>query len=352
METPSLPLVSVVIPSYNRAARVPRAIDSALAQTGATMEVLVVDDGSTDDTRAVVAARYGADPRVRYLARANGGVSAARNTGLRAARGEFIALLDSDDTWLEGKVALQLRCLEAFPEAGMVWTDMAAVAPDGALLHERYLRQMYHAYRWFGDPRTAFAAHVTLELEERRYSAYCGDIYSGMVLGNLIHTSTVLLRRERLERVGLFDERLRRAGEDYDFHLRTCREGPVAYVDAVTLRYEIGMPDAITRPGNDVEFAERFLETMSEALARDRDRINVPARWLRECLADTHAWLGSLHLRAGDGRAARAAYWRSLRADPRRPTTYRSLLVALLPPVVREPLVRARRHARRARPAA
>src|SRR5215468_9618488 len=142
-------LVSVVIPSYNRAYCVATTIDSALAQTHANMEVLLVDDGSKDCTRELLAERYRGEPRVRYIHQANAGVSAARNHGLGLARGQYIALLDSDDIWLPWKLEAQLRCLDALPTAGMIWTDMDAIGPDGQLLHRRYLTRMYSSYRKF-----------------------------------------------------------------------------------------------------------------------------------------------------------------------------------------------------------
>src|SRR5581483_12349168 len=107
------------------------------------------DDGSTDDTREMVRANYGHEPRVRYIYRDNGGVSAARNTGLDAAQGDYIALLDSDDVWLPWKLQAQLACLDFLPQAGMIWTDMEAVAPDGEVVYPRFLRRMYDAYRFF-----------------------------------------------------------------------------------------------------------------------------------------------------------------------------------------------------------
>src|ERR1044071_9777835 len=142
-------LVSVVIPSYNRAYCIATTVDSTLAQTHKNLEVLIIDDGSKDETRDLVEARYRDEPRVRYIPQANAGVSAARNHGLRLARGQYVALLDSDDIWLPWKVEAQLRCLEAFPTAGMIWTDMDAIGPDGQLKYRRYLTRMYTSYRRF-----------------------------------------------------------------------------------------------------------------------------------------------------------------------------------------------------------
>lgn len=105
--------VSVVIPTYNRRHIVGEAIGSALAQGAPAAEVLVVDDGSTDGTGAMLARRYGSEPRVRVIHRTNGGPPAARNTGVARARGEYVALLDSDDVWCPGYLASQLEVIRA-----------------------------------------------------------------------------------------------------------------------------------------------------------------------------------------------------------------------------------------------
>jgi glycosyltransferase involved in cell wall biosynthesis len=149
-------LVSVIIPTYNRARCVIRAVGSVVGQTHGEVDVIVVDDGSTDETRAVVNDTYGSDPRVRYVRQDNRGVSAARNHGIRLVKGDFAALLDSDDVWKPFKLELQLACLRAFPDAGMAWSDMTAVGTDGAVIAERYLTRFYGNYERFSrDGRAA-----------------------------------------------------------------------------------------------------------------------------------------------------------------------------------------------------
>src|SRR5689334_11510109 len=124
-------MLSVIIPTFNRVRCLARAIDSALTQSYRDLEVIVIDDGSTDQTPELMACRYGRDARVLYLRQENAGVSSARNAGMACAQGEYIALLDSDDCWKPWKSELQIRCLQALPEAGMVWTDMEAIGSDG-----------------------------------------------------------------------------------------------------------------------------------------------------------------------------------------------------------------------------
>jgi glycosyltransferase involved in cell wall biosynthesis len=331
-------VVSVVIPSYNRAYCVATTIDSALAQTHGNLEVLVVDDGSSDGTREMIAERYRAEPRVRYIHQTNAGVSAARNHGLRLARGQFVALLDSDDLWLPWKVEAQLRCLEALPTAGMIWTDMDAIGPDGQLLHRRYLARMYTSYRKFtrdqlfreSRPLSSIDARLAGELSDPR--VYLGDIFSPMITGNLVHTSTVLLRRERFEKVREFDVNLRYSGEDHDFHLRTCREGDVAYLDVSSILYQYGREDQLTvNPAYTIHMAENFLKTVNKALDRDRARVTLSPSMLDSVMAEAHAWIGECRLELGDRDQARHHLATSLRFQPWQPRVAALLGAAVLP---------------------
>ena len=331
------PLVSVIVPTFNRAYCLNRAVDSVLTQTHANCEVLIVDDGSTDDTAERVQQWYGNRSNVRYLKQANAGVSAARNTGLRAATGDFIALLDSDDVWLRWKIEVQLACLAALPEAGMIWTDMEAVDPDGARLHERYLRIMYNAYSHFDesglfeDGRALTRLLPDLAMLAPGVNVYWGDIFSQMVMGNLVHTSTVLLRRERFEKVKGFDEALKVTGEDYDFHLRTCREGPVAFLDAPSILYQVGGADQLTHPKHMLKMAQNFLRTIEPVIQRDRARINLPDRMLRKVVAGGHAWVGRESLKMGLKSEARHELAKSLRSEPWHVKLWLMLVAASLP---------------------
>jgi GT2 family glycosyltransferase len=330
-------LVSVVIPTYNRARLLPVAVQSALGQTHPDVEVLVADDGSTDGTRELVAGTWAGDARVRYLHQPNAGVAAARNLALRAAQGDFVALLDSDDSWFPWKLELQLACLRAFPLAGMVWTDMDSYRPDHTLLTPRYLRHMYSAWKdydadtLFQDSRALREVVPGLAREVGQSRVYAGDIFSPMITGNLVHTSTVVLRRTVLERVGGFDESLRMAGEDYDFHLRTCREVPVAFADVPTIRYQRGGSDQLTRPEYAAHRARNFLTTVNRALASEGSRISLPPGKLDEVMSEAHEWLAGASLDMGDHATARAEYRRALRQHPFRIGLLLRLGLTLMP---------------------
>ncbi|MEZ5949631.1 MAG: glycosyltransferase family A protein [Planctomycetaceae bacterium] len=144
-------LVSVVIPTFNRARFIGETLESALSQTWKALEVIVVDDGSTDDTRQIVEEFAARDERVRYFHQANQGVSAARNHAIAQAQGEYVAFLDSDDLWHPWKLAIQMELLQAAPHVGMCWTNMDAISGTGELLSLNYLRKMYSAYSLLPD---------------------------------------------------------------------------------------------------------------------------------------------------------------------------------------------------------
>ena len=330
-------LVSVIVPTYNRAYCVPRTIKSALAQTHGHIEILVIDDGSQDDTRDVIRAEFGDEPRVKYVYQDNTGVSGARNHGLRIARGEFIALLDSDDIWHPWKLEVQLAALRFAPEAGLVSTDMEALQPDGHVSSPRYLRSMYEAHRWFTYDtlyaRSAPMSEAAPWLDEPLRSArmYTGDIFSPMIMGSLIHTSTVVLRRELAEKVGGYNPEYTNGGEDYDFHLRACRLSPVAFVDVSSIQYQRGLADRITRPETHLRIATNFLKTISRAVREHHGQICLSKQMLNGVFAEAHGWIGELALDRGHRSLARQHLVRSLWFTPGQSRIVQLLALACLP---------------------
>ncbi len=331
------PLVSVIVPTYNRAYCLGATIDSVLAQTYDALELLIIDDGSSDQTRELVENQYGYDPRVRYVYQTNAGVSAARNHGFRLAQGEFVALIDSDDLWEPWKLELQIAAFDRLPQAGMIWTDMRAIDAHGQPLSDRYLRTMYSAYDYYPTADSLFPSSFSLRdivphLPESicNQRAYVGNIFSPMIMGNLVHTSTVLMRRQRREQVGFFREDFRNAGEDYEFHLRTCRAGTVGYLDVSSIIYQVGRPDQITvRHGK--EMATNFLKTVLPILRNDGDRVKLPPAMIREMLVMAHNWVGEKSLDAGDKHEASKAFLTSLRLRPLQPRVLGFFLLSLAP---------------------
>jgi GT2 family glycosyltransferase len=336
------PLVSVIVPTYNRAYCLERTLTSALAQTYCNLEIVVVDDGSTDSTKELVATVARRDVRVRYVQQANKGVSAARNTGFARCTGDFVALLDSDDVWWPWKIELQLSCMARFADVGMIWTDMQAIDSEGREVSSAYIRTMYSAWSHF-SMNDLFIGHQPvgdiapgLAIEHGASLFHYGEIFSEMLVGNLVHTSTVLLRRDRLERVGGFDESMYPAGEDYDFHIRTCREGPVGFIDVPAITYQVGMADALSRHA--VSLSTNFLKVVNRTLAEDRGRIDLPQHKIDWVLGDANAWVGQVMLNEGKNGEARKHLMTSLRYRPFHARTAKLAAIAILPTSVRSTL--------------
>ena len=312
-------LVTVVIPTYNRSAIVRRAIESALNQTYANLECVVVDDGSSDDTRSVVES-YG--PRVRYFYQENAGVTAARNHAMRRAQGEFLAFLDSDDLWKPWRIESQVAALRRHPEAGLAWTDMTAVQRSGEPICERYLRTMYAAHEKVSIeatmPQVGVLRTVCPEAPEEYASTpvRLGDLFSEILLGNLLHTSTVLVRRRWVERVGGFDPTFVRAGEDYEFYVRLCSLGPAIFIDAPSTLYCVGAPDQLTRPSMLLEIARNNLRTIQRWVPHANSHLTLAHQMIQTRFADSFAWLGEAELDAGNRLAAARALVASIRRRP------------------------------------
>lgn len=195
--------VSVVIPVYNRADLLPRSIESVLAQTCPARETIVVDDGSGDGS-ADVASRY--DGAVRVIRQQNQGVAAARNAGIRAASGEWVAFLDADDALLPQAIASNLACATAHPEAGVIYGDAVVVDPEGRT-ESLFLDGKPPAEGW---------------------------VFDRLLNSGFINCSAVMVRRHALLEAGLFRAGMRHA-EDYELWLRLARRcefarvpGPIA----------------------------------------------------------------------------------------------------------------------------
>jgi glycosyltransferase involved in cell wall biosynthesis len=304
-------LVSVIIPTYNLADTIIMAIDSALSQDYPSLEVLVIDDGSKDNTGDKIRHVYKDEPRLRYIRQENGGVCSARNHGIREARGEFIAMLDADDYWLPGKMSLQVSILNAHPELSLVWSDMDAINPDGEIAHSRYLRKMYSAYNYFPKPEDLFSSILSTK---EGITYLIGDLTWPMVLGNLIHTSTVLARADRLRQAGWYDQTCY-PSEDQDYYFRVCKTGPVALVDAVTLHYRIGSENAATGPAQGIALATSYLRVLNSIIEKEGDNIRLPKDNIRRALCKGYVWAGQVYFYQNLRTEARAYLLKALKTD-------------------------------------
>lgn len=220
--------ISIIIPTYNDAGTIPQAISSALGQTVSVDEIIVVDDASTDDTEAVV--RAFDDDRIQYVKHdRNQGGSAARNTGLERASGDYIAYLDADDEWLPRKLEKQLDVLESRSD------DWVAVHCDRAW--DVSLRS-----------KVAFALSTIVGTKESNPPKEGGDelIKEVLTLNLSTGASTLLVERETVEAIGGFDPEFPRH-QDWEFLIRVLQQGKLAYVDEpLVIKHGTGRPSIET----------------------------------------------------------------------------------------------------------
>lgn len=267
------PAVSVVIAAYNASRWIAKTLDSVLAQTFRDFEVVVVDDGSTDETPNVIAG-YGT--KVRYLHKENGGAASARNVGIRAARGSYIAFLDADDLWLSEKLQLQMQLFSKYPALAWVYSD-AEVFEGQSVLYKVSQRSKLHA----------------------------GDILRPLLLQDFIPSPTPLIRREVFDTVGYFDESpLLRIGEDWNMWLRIAAKYHVEFVDQPLARIRT---HATSMTGSmDLQYAFRSKLTIIEnAIARDPERLSD----LRErAIANLYTATGEWMLKREDPIGARRMF--------------------------------------------
>lgn len=271
---------SIVIPAYNVAAFVDAAIESALAQTYGDTEVIVVDDGSTDATSERIDSFAS---EVTVVRQTNQGLSAARNAGILRATGDVIGLLDGDDLWLPNRVERCREVLDEHSDVGFVTSDAWIIDERGQPTGDRF----FHGQRTF--PTDRHAEHIVAR--------------NFMFVGALI-------RRSELERVGLFDERLRAGCEDYDLWLRLVAAGSApALVGEPLAHYRV-------RSGSMTQSQDRIAAARLEVLER-----RLPAFWRQGIYGPaSQAWaIGSAAFERGDRRQAARFYFAAVRGPGKSP---------------------------------
>jgi glycosyltransferase involved in cell wall biosynthesis len=275
---------------FNAERYIHASLASVLAQTcdADAVEVIVVDDGSTDGTRDAVLALGGTSGgRVKYLEQANQGPSAARNTGIRSARGTFIGFLDADDGWMPGKIALQIAAMEAHPEIGLLFSDEEEFDEHGVQRPSLLSTSRFYPEIVSGIP--------------------IANAYQKLLEENFIPTSTVLARRECFDTVGLFERELQ-ASEDRDMWSRIAAHYPIGAVPQVLGRKRV-VASSVSR---DVEKTLRSRIVMWNRARRLFPQL-APRRTVNALLAPTYLQLGFVLFEKGNTREARRMAVKSLR---------------------------------------
>ena len=308
----AVPTVSVVIPTYNRADVLGDAIASAVGQTAPPVEVIVVDDASTDSTPDV-AAQFG--KAVRYVRQERAGQSAARNLGASLAAGEYIAMLDSDDTWEPTKLERQLALHETVPELEWSVTDCLVVDGTGTpVAGEQGFRRVFVAATEHAGPTEGlFARYLTrrpFSTASGEHIAFVGDLFELLFRGNLCLPSTGLVHRRAWSRVGGFDTSFHSATDTEFFHrLSAVAQGGVL-MERLT-RYCLGSGGQVSVPARSIEKVRNAMRA-AEVAAGLRNPLTATAREAfsdgRRRLLRRLAWTHLANFQPGEAREAIRAY--------------------------------------------
>ncbi len=258
-----MPKISVIIPTYNRAFIIDKAIDSVLQQTYTDYEVIVVDDGSTDATYENLKPYR---DKIHYVYKENGGIASARNCGLEAAQGTYIAFLDSDDLWKPDKLQRQMEHFERYPEYGMVATRCVTNKVDSDF--------------------------NTIDINKIRRSGKSGWVYKDLFFRNFIRTSSTVIKSECFRKVGRFDESLPRC-EEIDMWLRISKEYPVGFIND-TLTIYTRRPKEI-RVDN-IEGRKNWLRV----LKTNYEPSLIPRRLYKKRIAKIHTHLAESFIKKGN----------------------------------------------------
>ncbi len=269
----STPLVSVIIPVYNRGYLVGKTIDSVLDQDYPNIEIIVVDDCSNDNSKDVIA-EYG-NKVVYYRHDKNMGAPAARNTGIMHSSGQFVAFLDSDDIWKPGKISAQVKCISSStPQTALVYTGMLKIDESGNIVG-------------------------------RKIPKFRGRIFKDLLRDNVIgSTSVPLIRRDVVIEVGGFDESLP-ARQDLDLWLRIARSWDVDYVSDTLVLYSIHGKRISSNTGNRIQGYLMVLDKYYDDLGK------YPS-----ILSSCYEQVGWLYKNQGDYRKAREYFFKSLKRFP------------------------------------
>jgi glycosyltransferase involved in cell wall biosynthesis len=258
------PIVSVVMASYNARRFLPDALASVFAQSYASWEIIVIDDGSTDGTEEIMQAYEG---KVIYLRQPNRGPSAARNRGIEIARGRYLAFLDADDLWTPDKLRLQIDFMERHRDVGLVFADMEEFEGERILCPSLLSRSLFAREMVSGQP--------------------IPDAERKLFVEDYIPTSTVLIRKECFLRAGFFDETLQFV-EDRDLWLRVAGLFPIGVVRAIVGRKRVHAANLTKKS------AEQTLRARIRVWEKGRRFVTEPdtARMLDSLLADAYLELG------------------------------------------------------------
>ena len=287
------PLVTVIIPAYNCADFISNAIESVLNQTYKNYELIIVDDGSTDNTSEIIS-KY--KNTIKYIYQENGGVSKARNTGIRNANGKYIGFLDADDVWDKYKLEIQLKAFENQDDVGLVFSDFRQTK-NNKVLNNKYYEDAFNIFKEYNYKINKLFDYKSNIIFMGRDIAYCwGNIYKYLFLGNFILPSSVLFKKSCLDKVGLLNEEYRVA-EETEYFLRFSQYFMMGFVNDPLLCYEVPQPNNLSGKNNTPKLIKNALRIQIDSFINHfHGSGNVNSRFYMNGIGMTYCRLAYYYL--------------------------------------------------------
>jgi glycosyltransferase involved in cell wall biosynthesis len=340
--------VSIIIPTYNRSALVGRAIRSALAAASPGDEILVIDDGSSDDT-AEVLRPFG--DAIRCYRIENSGPGAARNVGIRMARHPLVAFLDSDDEWMPDKLELQRKVMQEFPEAVLCFSNVMSMRPDGRVGHDQLSlwrddirvgsdRAPAHLSGYLGKG-VAYSSFASLPEGRADFNVHVGDMYFPQMEVLYVYGGSVVVRRELAGALLHFPEDVRLM-EDWECWANISKLGPSAYLDCELAIQHVHSGSRLTTDVDDIKQVSGRIRVLRRIWGSDPGFLRAHSARYNELLRSQRIYRAKLLMLAGRLKEARADL-----KEVGGPLAYR--LIASLPPMLVSGLFEMKRKLRGSR---
>lgn len=306
-------LVSVIIPTYNCAEFLPSTIESVVDQSYTSVEIIVVDDGSTDDTKNILEPYL---DKITYIYQNNQGVSAARNRGIQEIKGELVAFIDADDCWYKDKLKLQLEILNTHDDIIGVFSDFGIANEAGEVYSKTHVKHNYRVFATFNlDWQDIFSNKIILpnssadKESHGDVEVYFGSMFRALFLGNFINTSSLILRKNAIEHYGVFNHE-RKTQEDYEFWLKIAKQENFAYINCPLL-YSRRRANQLTSLSNQIDISKNSLEVIENIVNSGIDNF-IDKKTIEGRLSDKYRMYGINLLKIGDKNNARKQFYKSI----------------------------------------
>jgi|GEM_PF-1135942 len=319
-------MVSVILPTHNRAHYIPYAIQSVLNQTYKDIELIVINDGSTDETEEVIKP-YLRD--INYIHQENSGSGKARNEGIKAAKGEYIAFIDDDDIWLPWKLELQMEIFNKHKEIGIICTNFSIFndkeeRPSG-------IKEYFGLFKRTNlDFDTIFKQNKRIFFNDKEFNFYWGDIFPTIIQGSLIHQVSILTKKNIVEEIGFYNESLS-DNEDYDVCLKIGEKYEIGYVDIDTVKVRLSPKTRSNDESTRIKFWENNLQIVTQAINRSSKKEILDKNSISNRFDQIYQKIAYYSLSAGDLKKSRFYLKKIIKNAPTQVKPYLLAILTFVP---------------------